>query len=44
MCGLVDGGMGGCVGDYNIDPNRSAEAELVSLGKVWQQLVLYKTE
>ena len=32
--------------DYNITngPNRSPEAVLVSLGQVWHQLVLYKTE
>ena len=46
MGGRVGGGMGGRVGDYDITngPNRSAEAELVSWGQVWQQLVLYKTE
>ena len=42
----VGGRKGGPVGDYNITngPNRSAEAELVIWGQVWQQLVLYKTE
>ena len=45
-CGWVDGwtdrwGMAGCVGDYDNTngPNRPAEAELVSLGQVRQQLV-----
>ena len=43
--GLVGGRMGGGIGDHNITngPNRSPEAELVSWGQVWQQLVLYKT-